>query len=379
MKLTADWVTGPAHTVVSLLTDAGYQAWFVGGCVRNAIINAADTDIDITTDAYPETVMQLAQNAGLRVIPTGIDHGTVTVLVQGQPFEVTTFRRDVATDGRHATVAFADSITEDAQRRDFTMNALYAAPDGTVADPINGLPDLLAGHVRFIGDPHDRIREDYLRILRFFRFHAWYGAPGIDADGLAACAELLDGLDHLSRERIGAEMRKLLSAPNPGPALAAMRSSGVLMHLLPGSAANLIAVLVHVEEAANLPPDPIRRLTALGGEDVEATLRLSKAETTRLQKLRGGVDSGMSSGELGYRLGATDAVDVLAINAALMNQEIDPVQAQLAQDGATRTCPVKAADLMPALQGPALGARLKEIETRWIASGFRLTKGDFLP
>jgi poly(A) polymerase len=381
MKIEADWVlSGPAQQVCRMLTDGGHQAWFVGGCVRNAIIGAGPTDIDITTDARPDAVTALAEQAGLRAVPTGIEHGTVTIVVDGTPFEVTTFRRDVETDGRHAKVSFSDSIAEDAARRDFTMNALYADPDGQVADPVGGLPDLLAGHVRFIGDPHQRIREDYLRILRFFRFQAWFGAPegGIDADGLAACADHLDGLSLLSRERIGAEMRKILSAPNPAPALAAMAACGVLVNLLPGSAAHLVAVLVHVEEAAGLRPDWIRRLAALGGEGVETTLRLSNADKARFQRLTEGVASDDPPSVLGYRLGLDTAMDVLALQAALSTREIDPVQAQSAQKGAAQTFPVKARDLMPALQGPALGARLADLESRWIASDFTLSREKLL-
>jgi poly(A) polymerase len=380
MRIDALWLHGPAARVTSVLTEAGHQAWFVGGCVRNAVIGGAVTDVDITTDARPETVMALAGDAGLRVVPTGIDHGTVTVVVEGAPFEVTTFRRDVDTDGRHATVAFADTIAEDAARRDFTMNALYAAPDGTVSDPLGGLPDTLAGRVRFIGDAGARIREDYLRILRFFRFHAWYGAAdgGIDAEGLAACADHLDGLERLSRERITAEMRKLLAAPDPAPSLAAMSASGVMLRLLPGAASHLIAVLVHVEQAAGLPPDPIRRLAALAGQVAGTILRLSNAETARLTRLTDAMASYAGPGELGYRLGLGDALDVLALRAALATREIDPQAIDTAALGAKRNLPVRAADLMPGLQGPALGARLKEIERRWIASEFTLTREDLL-
>ena len=205
-RITENWIKDQAaQKVCAMLTDAGKQAWFVGGCVRNALLGAPVSDLDISTDARPEEVIALAAAAGLKPVPTGIDHGTVTVVVDRHPFEVTTFRRDVETDGRRAVVAFADTMEEDASRRDFTMNALYAAPDGTVVDPLGGLPDLEARRVRFIGDPHDRIREDYLRILRFFRFHAWYGSDGLDRDGYAACAELSDGLENLSKERVGQE------------------------------------------------------------------------------------------------------------------------------------------------------------------------------
>ena len=381
MRIEADWAkSGPAQVVCALLTDAGYQAWFVGGCVRNALIGARVTDLDICTDALPDTIIALAKTAGLRAIPTGIQHGTVTIIAESVPFEVTTLRRDIATDGRHATVAFTDQISDDANRRDFTMNALYAQPDGTVIDPLNGLPDLMARRIRFVGDPDARITEDYLRILRFFRFHAWYGDPaqGIDADGLAACAAHLDGLEHLSRERVGAEMRKLLAAPDPAPAMAAMRSSGALLRIMPGAGTGLLTVLIHVEEVAGLEPDPLRRLAALGGEDVAQALRLSNTEAAKLARLRDGLENSQSAGALGYHFGASDAVDILALRAASFEQELDPVQAAMAQNGAAQTCPVKAVDLMPALQGLALGQALKALETRWIASDFTLSKAALL-
>lgn len=378
MKVASDWLlSSGAQQVCAVLGSGGQQAWFVGGCVRNAIIGAPATDVDIATDATPDRVTALAEAAGLRVVPTGIDHGTVTVLAGHDHFEVTTFRHDVETHGRHATVAFGADMAEDAARRDFTINALYAAPDGTVADPLGtGLPDLLARHVRFIGNPHDRIREDFLRILRFFRFHAWYGDPagGLDADGLAACADHVDGLDGLSRERIGAEMKKLLAAPDPAPAVAAMAMSGVLLRLLPGAGAHTLTVLVHVEQAAGLPPDAIRRLAALGGVGAEDGLRLSGAESKRLARLKEAMQADAGPGELGYRLGAAEALDVLALRAAMAGQEIDPVSVEKALNGAERTLPVKAADLMPALSGPALGAALKDLEARWIASGFALDR-----
>ncbi|MCC5974562.1 MAG: CCA tRNA nucleotidyltransferase [Rubellimicrobium sp.] len=378
MRILADWLHGPAATVVGILTAGGHQAWFVGGCVRNALIGGPVTDVDITTEAHPERVSDLARAAGLRVVPTGIDHGTVTVVADHQPFEVTTFRRDVETDGRRAVVSFARTMAEDAARRDFTMNALYATPDGAISDPLGGLEDALARHVRFIGDPGARIREDYLRILRFFRFHAWYGAPdqGIDAEGLAACAAHLDGLDRLSAERITAEVVKLLSAADPAPAVASMGASGVLWRILPGAAPDLLTVLVHVEGTAGLASDPMRRLAGLGGGT--GRLRLSNPQAARLKRLADATPSDMGPGELGYRLGEGEALDVLALRAAGEGREIAASEVEQSRFGAGQTFPIRAADLMPGLQGPALGARLKLLEGRWIASGFALGRDQLL-
>lgn len=376
MKITSDWLADPvAQTVCAMLTDAGYQAWFVGGCVRNALINAPASDLDITTDARPDIVSDLGKKAGFRVVPTGIDHGTVTVVVDGTPFEVTTFRRDVDTDGRHAVVAFADTPEEDARRRDFTMNALYAAPDGTLRDPLGGAADALAGRVRFIGDADQRIREDYLRILRFFRFFAWYGNPtlGIDADGLAACAAQVDGVDNLSAERIGQEMRKLLSAPDPAPAIASMAASGVLLRVLPGAGPDALTFLIHIEQEVGLAPDFIRRLAALGGDPDR--LRLTNAQAARHAILRD-MDPGV--GEVAYRHGSAVAIDRAAVLAASLSQPISGADLAAAQRGDGQAFPVKAADFMPALQGAALGAALKRAEARWIASGFTLTRDELL-
>jgi len=233
--------------VCHALENNGAQALFVGGCVRNALLGAVVNHIDIATDAHPERVREIAQGAGIKAVPTGLAHGTVTLVSGSIAHEITTFRRDEDTDGRHATVAFSSDIAEDAARRDFTMNALYARSDGTVLDPLDGLADLKSRRVRFIGDAHARITEDYLRSLRFFRFHAWYGdaSLGMDADALAAIAAHLDGLDQLSRERVGSEVLKLLGAEDPAPSIASMQQLGVLTRVLAGADSRALAPLVH--------------------------------------------------------------------------------------------------------------------------------------
>lgn len=373
--IEAAWLKDPVvQRVCSTLTAAGYEAWFVGGCVRNALLGAPVADLDLTTNAHPDVVMNLAKAAGFHVVATGIDHGTVTIVAQSTPFEVTTFRKDVATDGRRATVVFADNITDDARRRDFTMNALYAGPDGIVVDPLGGLADLRARRVRFIEDADRRIKEDFLRILRFFRFHAWFGdqSDGPDPDAVAACAENIEGLQSLSAERVTSELLKLLAAPDPAPAVATFAAIGGLAQVLPGASAALLAVLVHVEMQAKMSPDPIRRLAILGGDP--SGLRMSKHETRQLEKLR----SDLLPHELGYRLGAKAALDVLAIRAASIGQEINTNTAEIVNNAATQVFPVRAADLIDTVQGPALGHALRDAETRWIASGFTLTKADLL-
>ncbi|WP_163847947.1 CCA tRNA nucleotidyltransferase [Pseudooceanicola aestuarii] len=379
-RITARWIAEPApQAVCAMLTEAGHQALFVGGCVRDALLNVPVGDIDIATDAHPEKVMALARDAGMKAVPTGIDHGTITVIASGQPFEITTFRRDVKTDGRRAVVAFAARMEDDALRRDFTMNALYARPDGTVLDPVGqGLADLAQRRFRFILDPAQRIREDYLRILRFFRFHAWYGDPdaGMETETLAAIAQEVEGIDSLSRERIGAEMRKLLSAHDPAQSVAVMAQCGALSLALPGADARGLGPLVHLED--RVAPDPIRRLAILGGEDPASALRLSKAEARQLALLRDAMASPAAPAELGYRHGAVLTRDILLLRAALFELPLDPEAMLAAEAGAAQVFPVRPADLMPALSGPQLGATLRRLEATWIASGFTLDRAALL-
>jgi poly(A) polymerase len=324
--------------------------------------------------------MHLARKAGIKVVPTGVEHGTVTLVSDGLAHEVTTFRKDIATDGRRAVVAFSRDITEDAARRDFTMNALYARADGTVIDPLGGMDDLKARHVRFIGAAQDRIKEDYLRSLRYFRFHAWYGDTdaGFDPEALVSIANNLDGLENLSRERIGAEMLKLLSAPDPAPSLAAMRSTGVLGRILPDANDRALAPLIHIETQAGAGVDAIRRLAALGGDEMAGLLRLGKAQTKRLARLRDAAVGGMSGAELGYRLKQDEARDALILRCALFEKPWYKTAMQAVMVGTKAQFPVRAKDLMPGLDGPELGARLTFLEVIWIASGFTKSKAELL-
>ena len=379
MKIAGDWLDHPGtQALCQALEGAGYRALFVGGCVRNALMRVPVGDVDLATDAHPKTVSNIAESAGFKVVPTGIDHGTVTVISGGVAHEVTTFRRDVETDGRRAVVAFSTDLEEDAARRDFTMNALYADRFGTVIDPLNGLADLMARHVRFVGDPQTRIREDYLRILRFFRFHAAYGDPdsGIDAEGLAACAALSAGLETISRERIGAEMRKLLAARDPAPSVAAMAAAGVLAVVLPEADPRGLAPLVHLEGA--LAPRWLRRLAVLGGIEVETALRLSRAEGRDLATLRDGLSSLDRPAALGWRHGNTLATDVVLARAAILGTAPPLGWQEEVARGADADFPVSAADLMPGFQGEALGARLRELQDTWLASGLTSRREDLL-
>jgi len=325
-------------------------------------------------------VMRRLEAAGLKAVPTGIDHGTVTAVSGGEGFEITTFRADVETDGRRAVVRFSTDIAEDAMRRDFTMNAIYARADGELVDPLGGLPDLTARRVRFIGDPHDRIREDYLRILRFFRFTAWYGHDGIEPEGLAACAELAEGIDGLARERIGVEMKKLLAAPNPAPAVAAMAISGILARCLPGADATLLAPLVYVETEAGAGPDWLTRLAAIGGEDPAGALRLSRANARELGEIRALLGEPVPVATAAHDRSARAARAMALLRAAAGDASgLAGLEAEIAR-GVAAEFPLRAGDLLTAgmQPGPALGAALNAARARWIESDFRLDKRELL-
>jgi poly(A) polymerase len=377
--LRTDWLEDPdTQHVCKVLKEGGADVYFVGGCVRNALLGAGASDLDLCTNMRPERVIDVAEAAGIRAIPTGIDHGTVTLVHKSVPYEITTFRRDVATDGRRAVVAFSDCIKEDAARRDFTMNALYARPDGEVVDPLDGLPDLVARRVRFIGTAENRIREDYLRSLRYFRFHAWYGNAdlGFDPDALSAIAGNLDGIPSLSRERVGQELVKLLAAPDPAPAIAVMRQIGLLSVILPGSDDRALAPLIHLE--AGMPPDPMRRLAALGGEDPREALRLSKAQANMVQLLRTEVTGSTAPAALAYMYDRSVARDAMLLRSALLEMPLPPMLETELNAGAQAVFPLTAQDLMPDVQGPALGVALKRLKSDWIASGFSLDKDTLL-
>lgn len=381
MRIKADWLTATApRSVLQMLDEAGHQAFFVGGCVRNAILQEPATDIDIATNATPDQVIALAKTAGVKAVPTGIDHGTVTLVVDALPFEVTTFRKDVATDGRRAVVSFSTQIDDDAIRRDFTMNALYADSTGMVVDPLGGLPDLLARCVRFIQNGDERVKEDYLRILRFFRFNAWYGDPkgGLDSESLAACAANADGLEKLSKERIGSEIRKLLSAAAPQQAVAAMAQCGVLARVLAGANATVIAPLIHAEQKLGIPPDWRRRLAVLGQADWTDDLRLSRADARYLTALNAAVNSAQEASELAYRHGKELATSAVLVRSASLEMPVTETDIAQIEIGSAAKFPVAAQDLQKKLAGKALGDKLRMLEGQWIASGFKLKKQELL-
>jgi poly(A) polymerase len=362
----------PAVTrLFTALDAAGIVARFVGGCVRDAVLGRAFDEIDLAVTKAPETVMLALKAARIKVIPTGLKHGTVTAVVDGHVFELTTLRRDVETDGRHAVVAFTDDWFEDASRRDFTFNALYADRDGTLYDPFEGRADLAEHKVRFIGDADQRIAEDRLRVLRFFRFHAWYGAPPIDGTGYQACARHAEALGNLSGERVAKELLRLLAAPDPADAVEAMADAGALDHWLPEYDGTKRLRALVAREAA---PDGLRRLAALLEEGADATaigkrLKLSTQQSLRLDLMiaREPPVGANLRAEL-YRLGRTVFVDRALLQAPGNWRDA----LKLADDWTPPELPVSGADALELglKPGPRVGALLDEVEQWWIAGDF---------
>ncbi|MGF7176796.1 CCA tRNA nucleotidyltransferase [Azospirillum doebereinerae] len=388
------WMTAPeSQAVFAALAAGGADARFVGGCVRDAWLGRPVKDIDVATHAPPERVMALLDAAGLRAIPTGVAHGTVTALSGGKPYEITTLRRDVESFGRHARVEFTDDWVEDAARRDLTMNALNCTLDGLVRDPFGGLADMAAGRVRFVGDARRRIAEDVLRLLRFFRFHAHYGRGAPDPEALAACVELAPRLPTLSGERVRGELFRLLTAPDAAGVWQLMIDRGVMAHLLPMATATArldrLARLEH-DLGTEAVPDPTRRLAAVleadrtGALAVADTLRLSNTERDRLAALVeppvpvSPSDDAVKRRQALYRIGDAALYRDLVLMAAVESGgplDLTALRAALATAGdlPDLRLPVAGRDLLAlgVPHGPGLGQRLKEIEAWWIAEDFR--------
>ena len=379
----AEWMRHPAATaVLSVLAAGGHRGRFVGGAVRNHVLGLPVTDFDIATDAMPQRTLELCAEAGLKAIPTGIEHGTVTVVIDREPVEVTTLRRDVETDGRRAVVAFTDDWSEDAARRDFTLNALYLDADGTLYDPTgSGIADARARRIRFVGEPEIRIREDVLRILRFFRFHAAYGRDRLDGDGLAACAALAPSMARLSGERIWKELSRLLIASRAGDVLVTMAETGVARHLWDGPVdAGRAVALIGLERTHGLTPDPLRRLAALvaepdAAETVAERLKLSNVETKRLTAALSTPGDAPSDAlerrSAIYRLGAEAFVDARLLRAAETGEDVAE-DLDTARTWTRPVFPLGGGDVtgLGIPPGPRVGELLRRVEAWWIAGDF---------
>jgi poly(A) polymerase len=388
---TADWFLWPGtQAIFACLNREGFEVRAVGGSVRNSLLGRPVTEVDFAATAGPGDVLRLAAAAGIKTVPTGLSHGTQTLIACGVPFEVTTLRRDVDTDGRHATVAFGTDWVEDARRRDLTMNALYADARGEVCDPLGcGLDDLRAGRVRFVGDPGKRIREDYLRTLRFFRFSAEYAPGAFDADGIAAAIRERMGLLRLSRERVRSELLRILVTRRAGDAIEIMDESGLLLLLLGGVARRMrFERFCAIEAALEHAPDAVRRLAALGlfvPEDagrLTKKLRLSSQEAKELEGLSATspvipAASGKAALQvLLYELGARPYAGRILLAWADSGAPVDDgdwrAAVALAGTWQAPRFPLGGADLMAlgVEPGPAMGVLLKDLEECWAAGGF---------
>jgi poly(A) polymerase len=389
-RIDAEWLKqGTAAALLDVLDREGEEARVVGGAVRNALLDVPVGDVDIATTALPREVIRRVEAAGFKAVPTGIEHGTVTVVIDREPHEVTTLREDVETYGRHARVVFGRDWRRDAERRDFTMNALSVGRDFVVHDYVGGLADVAARRVRFIGAASARIAEDYLRILRFFRFHAAYGMGEPDAEGLAACIAARADLDHLSRERVRMEVLKLIVAAQAVPTLAVMAQAGIIERVLAGvPLVESLGKMASIEAALDLPADPVRRLGALAlfvtedADRLRERLKLSNAEYERLHGMADGwwrvsAEGGETDARaMLYRLGGERFLDRVLLAwsrapAGIADQAWRAL-ALLPHRWSVPIFPLKAADFLARglVRGPALGAALRAAEEAWIAQGF---------
>ncbi|HVX98983.1 MAG TPA: CCA tRNA nucleotidyltransferase [Pseudorhodoplanes sp.] len=391
-RLHVPWLTaGPLPRLLAVLDRDGEEAAVIGGAVRNALLGEPVHEFDIATTALPDEVIRRVTGAGFKAVPTGIDHGTVTVVIDGRPFEVTTLREDVETYGRKAKVAFGRDWKKDAERRDFTINALSVTREGTVRDYVGGLADLSARRVRFIGDAKRRIEEDYLRILRFFRFHAAYGQGEPDAEGMRACIAAREGLNALSRERVRMELLKLLVARGAAAAIVAMSEGGLLMPVIGGvPLLASFARMVKVEEALGAAPDAIRRLAALAVLVVEDAdrlaqkLRLSNEEQSRLASMGEGwwaigpARPQQEARALLYRIGPLRYADRVTLAFARSQAAADDPHWHgligLPRRWTAPKFPLRAADFTArgVEKGPRLGEALRRAENAWVGADFPL-------
>lgn len=402
VRIKENWLQKPSlQKLFDILTADHGEAMVAGGAVRNALLGQSISDVDICTTLLPEKVIERLGKAGERAIPTGIEHGTVTVVIDGNAFQVTTIREDVETDGRHAIVRFGTDWARDAERRDLTINALYCDRHGYIYDPVGGFDDINEKRVRFIGDASTRIEEDALRILRFFRFFAFYGFGRPDTEGLKACSAKRWLLAKLSAERVWMELKKLLSAPDPGRTLLWMRTTNVLAEILPESAKwgiDSIPGLIRAEQELNWQVDPMLRLMAMIRPHQETVqilakrLSFSNAERDRLFEWSASSPpkSDMTEAELDkwlYRQSFQGAIDAMRLEVVHLRNRDHEKDANsmvdllaMAEKWKQPVFPVRGSDLtaIGIESGPQLGALLKQLEEDWIEGGFKLNRDELI-
>ncbi len=379
------WLKSAAVRLIwKILSSNGNKVYFVGGCVRDSIQGREIKDVDISTDALPSRVIEMVEAAGLKVIKTGFEHGSVKVLIEQDSFEVTTFRSDLVTDGRHSKVSFSRNILDDASRRDFTMNAIYMTIDGDILDPLYGWEDLVNGYVRFIGKPEKRIKEDYLRILRYFRFISTYGEHINYKDDIAvqACSEAIEGLKTLSQSRIWEELQKILLAADPYPVLKLMKVSKILDEILPSANIECLANFLKIERKVKLEAIVMNRLLALNVNSVRFWVEkfpLTKEQCAWVSKVLISISDNSSPKVKGYKYGMNLALVSLALVNANSFEKFDQNDLADIKLGCSKKFPLSSSDLLEFFSpSKELGDELKRLKVLWFDSDLELDRNDLL-
>ena len=375
------WLRNPsAQKLSKLYKNFGYQVLFVGGCVRNTILKMPVTDIDLATDAQPEEIIKIAKENNIRFVPTGLAHGTITLMIDNKNYQITTFRTDFDHDGRYAKVEFTESLLLDASRRDLTINALYCNHVGEVIDPLNGLDDIKKQKIKFIGNPNERIKEDNLRILRFFRFQAIYGNKNLEIDSIAleACHNHKSKLAALSKERITSELRKILSAPNPLEVIIKMNETGVLNELFQKVSIDSLEAYLKTEEKFKININWLGRLLSLQVTQEEESLKLTRCEFKFLKQTKSAIENQIHVLEFSYYNGVENGKIYSILQNFRHNIILSKNLLNQINSLATKKFPITAKDLMPEISGKKLGEALRSLEDRWIKSNFTLSKKDLL-
>ena len=381
MQINSEWIKNKVtQNILKIFEGADHNAYLVGGCIRNSILNIPVTDIDISTDATPQQTVDLFNRENFKVAPTGFSHGTVTVISEGIPYQITTMRSDQNTDGRHADVVFSDDIKKDAERRDFTINALYADSTGKIINPIGGLEDFNPLAIKFIGDPNNRIQEDYLRILRFFRFHAQFSelVTQFDKVALDAIKKNQDGLKKLSKERIWSELKKILSTSNPARSLYKMSQLGILEIILENKNVHNIKRFNLIEKKMGLEPEPIRRLVAITENTEDTFLNLSRKEAKKFSLLKGLLKKKHDPAELVYQFNREIAQSVLAIYTFYKGEKLKLSDIKKIEKACLFPCPITGAQISKYMDGEAVGIKIKEAQRAWINSNFKSDEAKIL-
>jgi len=380
-KLENNWLNqASAQCLSKAFKNYGYQALFVGGCVRNSILKVPVTDIDMATDALPETIIKISKENNFKFILTGLTHGTITIIIDKIAYQITTFRNDITNDGRHAKVEFTTSLLLDASRRDLTINAIYCDSYGKIIDPLNVLEDLNNRVIKFIGDPNKRIAEDYLRILRFFRFQAIYGNEmlEINVPALAACREHKSKLVKLSKERITSELRKLFLSNNPTRTIIKMTDTGILNQLFKNCSINSFISYIEAEKKYKIKINWIGRLLSLQGSNIEEVLTLTRQELKMIKYTKKAIGQNVPIFEFSYYNGIEYGIMYLLLQHGMKKTTVNKILINKVSSIVTRKFPVTAKDLMPKLKGKKLGDELKKLESQWIKSDFTLNKNQLL-